>query len=747
MITVTALAKPHPNTVTNTSSTIGSFCEIKDGSAYIKPEFLSLPQDLNAKKNNIIQSIKSENQRIDKSLNNLLVTIQPAVNSLSNNLFQIKNEVSDLHRNIKNTQKEIMQILEEIPATYRAASNTLIDAYLVTIQNYLSLAIQLDPYSSSMRDLNNLYSLKLDANTFNKIFPVGSEINAKYKVEVLKIKNTSLIFSLMIRDESLFNLFFKAAAASPIVKNSARNNQSAGIENANYFESARCILNRLLIGKINLNQTLIGLDNNSTQGNLHRQIYNDGKICLGATQADLEEMAQQEVSVRKEKQLRASIMTSLPQYLAHLSEKSNELLANMELGQYLGELYVYPELITQLNSDPSRASQQVNANELSVLLSEVQKNIEGEYQKFNELHAMRSIWKDRRMQNLFNSIINNCNYSFTNEAGAPVDFDFLIQKLTQAEDFYFISSAFYDISNLTLRLTDMSENELNNTLKNYLIQERINAVEMAITTILNRYKTFITPSINDTLIALESTITPLTQQIIADRLNSSSFEKLILLLVQKVNEQKQSVKSGELMLKDFSEQMITASNRVSAVLNEKSDPQNLKYDRAAHLAALSPWLNNLSEYNTERLKVIVKESDFPNQTKLWKSVNNSLQSETQGYGLSCLADGFFKSLALTLKNSLSKSKNPEYAAKAQSDCIEAQRFAKAAGLDRSEIYPNMSSLIDDLKKIVNNEDYAQFISDYRQELAAKDLNEFRMLDMPIENLSLTKEFKNFTDSR
>jgi hypothetical protein len=566
-------------------------------------------------------------------------------------------------------------------------------------------------------------------------------------VQTKDSKITGLKYSLMIRDDSLFNLFFKAAAASPIVKDSVRNYQGASIGNANYFESARCILNRLLVGKINLNQTLIGLDSNSTQGKLNRQIYNDRKSCLGTTESDLETMSQLEVSVRKEKLLRASVMASLPQYLDHMSDRSNDLLANMDLGQYLGELYVYPELITQLNSDPSRASQQVNENELSVLLSEVQKNIEGEYQKFNELNALRSIWKDRRMQNLFNSVINNCNYSFTNEAGAPVDFDFLIQKLTQAEDFYFISSAFYDISNLTLRLTDMSEGELKNTLKNYLIQERINAVEMAITTILNRYKTSITPSINNTLIALEPTLTPLTQQIITDRLGGSTFDQLILLLVKKIKEQKQSVISGELMLNDFAEQMIVASNSVAAVLNEKSDPQNLKYDRAAHLAALSTWLSNLSEYNTERLKVIVKESDFSNQTKLWQSLNSSLESEAQSYGLACSSDGFFKSLALSLKNSLSKSKNPEYAAKAQSDCIEAQRFAKAAGFDRAQIYQNMSTLLDDLKKLASDDEFTQFISDYRQELAAKDLNEFRMLDMPIDNLALTKEYKKSISSQ
>lgn len=689
------------------------YCQVSgDGHSSINLQTLELPKTIQNDYLKLVEELKSLGQKLAKTKEEILILTAKKSNPKAFSVKEAKVHLTALNA-------KILNLVEKIPNTHRKASQELIEGYFQVTDRLLLIEILDQPQNAKLSKLQSDYSLNLPGTIFDKIYPLGLNLSEGIEATFNSNKNNSSTYTLSFSGENIFRALVRGAAQSPKnIKNGSA-----------YFETVRCGLNRILIGKTKINQALLGKEQDKLN------ISNDTRVCLNTPVQDFENLSKSDVEIRKEKSLRALLSAELPQLFVNLSEESISIFTETRLGEFIAQFRLFPDWLSELNNNKGDADPEVTPAMLAQVSAEIDTQIENEYQRLPLLKSLRGVWAESSMVTIFNNLIESCNYNLSDSLGKSLDKKILIEKLVRAEDFYFFNNLANDLESLNVRLTKMQENEISILLKEFIISRKIIAINQALIPVLNYFSTSTSPDLDTLLAALQADLKPAAEQIIDSRLKKSELNKYVNTLSQIAKQKNTNASSHNLLLESFTLEMMTAAKKIKTYLDEKTKISELPLDKSALIRSFQPSLSQISRENSGRVYILAAEKDFNIQKNIWLSMKAKLNSDIQKFGVDCKPIDFTSRAQIWGKGLFEDARTSRARESSQRDCDLLNIFAGALGLERQTPFSKFSDIHANLAAKMTEDELASFVSIYRNELTSDLFGEFRLLDMKIENTS------------
>ncbi|MCB0351730.1 MAG: hypothetical protein KDD38_11140, partial [Bdellovibrionales bacterium] len=325
------------------------FCHADiDGQIQINTELLELPADLQNDYAKLAGKLKALGQYVARLKERTLVLTPTKGEEKLLSATSYKNELMAV-------QTEVLNLLNQIPTTHRMAGQVLIEAYFQIADRLMFLEILQAPAQANMSALKSRYSLPVPQEAFENIYPLGLNLPAGLDAQIQNGANSSHFYSLTFSGENVFRALVRGAAQSPIT----RQNKSA------YLDTVRCGLNKILIGKIKINQALLG------RANEKLSIHEDTNVCLQTSATEFENLSKDDIEIRKEKLLRGVIAEELPQLFSGLSSSAVQIFNSTRLGELIGQLRLFPDWLSELNANRTESEPEVTPSELTQIVNEI----------------------------------------------------------------------------------------------------------------------------------------------------------------------------------------------------------------------------------------------------------------------------------------------------------------------------------------------------------------------------------------
>lgn len=702
-------AKTEPEFVSNVGSKIGPYCtaSVAEGASFYVVN--SNYAQLSEQQSNSIHSISESIQK----LNLELLDAKRQTLESTHVYGHLSKMLPDWQFRLRTAKKKIEVLVENWPKTMGGQIKSVIAVYIETVEHLLAVQAYTDPHSLALTNFRNQYGLQLTSKSFLKLFPVTEPLLPNTEVSDVTLKSKGLRVLLHLNSNLIYTGILTGIAKSPKSKNA-------------YLDSARCSLGRAILVKHEFHKSfadepqLLSADPNLP-------------LCLKSNIKEIQHLAKLESAKIIESQAREKFSQILPTTNYSDEHKIRSLISGVLPHLYF--LFGFPENLSVISAESQiPAEAQMSTDELA----KIQAYTETEIHKFKEengaLAAVMGLWSEPELLALIKKAKSDCEI---NQIPAE-DFG----RLVKLEEYFFSFNFADHLRQTRIPLTNLSPKQLKDFLIDFIIDHAHQSVRSAFVVFAKYYiDTKRAPEAEEILVTITDQLDEAINTVMKRRLEQSDLEKLAVKIQEKISSNLEEAKS--LTFKNY----VTLLEEKSSLVVEQMDPtliqnENLKYDTGAILRTLSPMAHALSPAASESYMQLQGATSFAEQKALWPEIKARLEARAAKLGVTCEVG--FKAMFKNKITSFRDGHTALAAGMAQSDCYILNYYYSILSLDRSEAPTHMSQagiFLNDgvsresrsyIKKFFSKwgeDPYTNFFNEYRKQLVAEILAEYRILEL------------------